>query len=126
LENPISISGIEVSRLIAGHEDPQVQNLLKWPLFIAGQKYIEHNKLGPVYGLISPALTRLLRSQHIPVSAITAEKYIEAINATKQPVSVNMPVLKKVINSVGDQGIDVTKGGFSYIQNADISEGGVL
>lgn len=125
-ENPISIGGVEVSRLIAGHEDPDVQNSLKWPLFIAGQKYIEHNKLGPVYGLISPALTRLLRSQHIPVSAITSEKYIEEINATKQPILVNMSVLKKVIERAGDQGIDVAKGGFSYVREHNVNEGDVL
>jgi len=125
-ENPISIGGVEVSRLIAGHEDPEIQNLLKWPLFIAGQKYVEHIKLGPVYGLISPALTRLLRSQHIPVSAIVAEKYIKEINATKQPISVNLPVLKKVIERVGDRGIDVTSGGFSYLKAPDTTEGGIL
>lgn len=118
-ERPIPIGGVEVSRLIARNEDLRMQNLLKWPLFIAGQKYVEHNQLGPVYGLITPALTRLLRSQHVPVSAIVAAKYIENINATKQPVSIDLPVLKRVINSAGDQGIDVSKSGFSYLNMYD-------
>lgn len=113
---PISIGGVEVSRLIARHEDVELQNFLKWPLFIAGQKYVEQNQLGPVYGLLSPALTRLLRSQRIPVSAIAESRYIEDINANKQPVIINLPVLKRLISSTGDHGIDVVKSDFSYIE----------
>lgn len=114
-DNPLSVNSVEVSRLIARHEDARVQNSLKLPLFIAGYKYVERNQLGPVYGLITPTLTRLLRMQHIPVSPMAEGKYIEAINATKQPVSINLPVLKKVIDAAGDQGVDVTEGGFSYL-----------
>ncbi len=123
-ETPIPIGGVEVSRLIARHEDPTIQNLIKWPLFVAGQKYVEHRQLGPVYGLLTPALTRLLRSQHIPASALATAKYIEEINATKQPVSIDLPVLKRVIGLIGDQGVDVVKGGFSYldIQNSKKEE----
>ena len=126
LNSPISINSVEVSRLIARHEDPRMQSLLMWPLLIAGQKYGEHNKLGPAYGLLSPALTRRLRMQRIPVSAIADGKYIEAINATKQPVSINLPLLKRVISATGDLGIDVTKGGFSYLNFSDVAEDDIL
>lgn len=112
---PIAIGGVEVSRLIARHEDVEIQNLLKWPLFIAGHKYVEQNNLGPVYGLLSTALTRLLRSQRIPVSAIAESRYIKEINTEKQPVIINVPLLKRLIKSTGDQGIDVTRTEFSYI-----------
>ncbi|HZJ34585.1 MAG TPA: hypothetical protein VFD55_01045 [Candidatus Angelobacter sp.] len=122
LDNPLPISSVEVSRLIARHEDLQVQNSLKWPLFIAGYKYVKHNKLGPVCGLLSPALTRHLKMQHVPVSAITDEKYVEAINATKQPVYINVPLLGRIIDITGDQGIDVAKGGFSYLDSPDTFE----
>ena len=126
-ENPLPIGSVEVSRLIARHEDLRVQSLLKWPLFIAGYKYVEHNKLGPVYGLLTPALTRRLRMQHIPISAITEKpKYIEAINATKQPVIIDVPLLKSAIDATGDQGIDVTKGGFSYLSFPDAFEDDIL
>jgi hypothetical protein len=126
LDNPLPICSVEVSRLIARHENLLVQSLLMWPLLIAGQKYWEHNQLGPAYGLLSPALTRHFRMQRIPVSAITAEKYIEAINATKQPVTINVPLLKSAIDATGDQGIDVSKGGFSYLNFSDGFEDDIL
>lgn len=119
-DNPIPIGGVEVSRLIVRHEDAYVQNTLKWPLFVAGQKYVDSNDLGPVYGLMSPALTRLLRYQRIPVSAAADARYIEEINATKQPVTINMPVLKRLISAVGDQGIDIAKSDFSYIDVPEV------
>lgn len=125
-DDPLPTNSVEVSRLIARHEDPRIQSLLKWPLFIAGYKYVEHNHLGPVYGLLSPALTRQLRMQHIPVSAIAAEKYVEAINATKQPVSINLPLLKRLISITGDQGVDVTRGGFSNLNFGEAVEGDIL
>jgi N-acyl-L-homoserine lactone synthetase len=114
-ENPLFLGSVEVSRLIARHEDPKVQNFLKWPLFVSGYKYVDSKDLGPVYGLLSPALIRHLRMQHVPVSAIAAEKYVQEINATKQPAEVNLPLLKRVIDISGDLGIDVKNGGFSYL-----------
>lgn len=128
LNEPITIGGVEVSRLIASHEDPDIQNFLKWPLFIAGHKYVELNELGPVYGLMSPALTRLLRSQGIPVAPIANSRYIREINAEKQPVIINLPLLKRLIRSTGDQGIDVAKEGFTYIdiKSKQTQEKGVL
>lgn len=124
-DKPLPIGSVEVSRLIARHEDAGLQSLLKWPLFIAGYKYVEHHDLGPAYGLLSPALTRRLRMQQIPVSAVADAKYIEAINANKQPVVINLPIFKKVINLVGDQGIDVSSGGFSYANFTDVEEDGI-
>jgi N-acyl-L-homoserine lactone synthetase len=122
-DNPLPIQSVEVSRLIARHEDLRLQSQIMWPLLIAGQKYGEHNHLGPAYGLLTPALTRRLRMQRIPVTAVADEKYIEAINASKQPVSINLPLLKRLIRATGDQGIDVSEGGFSYLNlNTDIEE----
>lgn len=121
-KNPISINGVEVSRLIARHEDARIQSSLKWPLFVAGYKYVEHNQLGPVYGLLAPALTKLLKSQHIPVSAIAEERYIKEINATKQPVSIDLNMLEKAVNTIGDKGINVVNGGFSYLNILNNSE----
>ena len=124
--NPISIGGVEVSRLIARHENARIQRSLKWPLFVAGQKYVENNQLGPVYGLLSPALTKSLRAQHIPVSAIADELYIKEINAKKQPVSINLPALKKLVDIAGDHGINLANGGFSYLNIPDATEVKVL
>jgi len=121
-ENPIPIGGVEVSRLISLHENAYIQNSLKWPLFVAGQKYVDGHNLESVYGLTSPALTRLLKIQHIPISAMADAKYIEEINATKQPIRIDMAALKRLVKVVGDQGIDVMKDDFSYINISNVKK----
>lgn len=103
----------EVSRLICQHEDAYVQGYLKWPLFIAGLKYVNRNNLGPVYGLLDPRLTKMLGRQGVPAVALADEVYIPEINASKQPVQIDTLRLGRHINQVGDDGIDDTE--FSYI-----------
>lgn len=108
------IGSTEVSRLICRHEDSTVQAALKWPLFIAGLKYVDKNNLGPVYGLLEPALASSLVMQRVPVAQLAAAKYVPAINATKQPVEIDVSRLKDVVDSIGDH--DVRRdGGFSHI-----------
>ncbi|MFI5212676.1 MAG: hypothetical protein ACHQTE_01820 [Candidatus Saccharimonadales bacterium] len=105
----------EVSRLISRHEDPTIQNMLTWSMFIAGLKHVDKNNLGPVYGLLEPNLARGLVGQGVPVSVIAEEKYIARINATKQPVQIDVERLKKVVAHAGDFGIDLHQGNLSYL-----------
>lgn len=109
----------EVSRLIARHEDARVQNLLKWPLFIAGLKHVDKNGLGPVFGLLAPALTRSLVVQRVPIKPLAEEKFIEAINFTKQPVQIDVDRLRKVVEATGDQDINLDGSSFSYLKFDD-------
>lgn len=110
----------EVSRLIARHENAKLQNTLKWPLFIAGLKHVDENGLGPVFGLLAPALTRSLIIQRVPVEPLAEEKYIEAINFIKQPVRIDVDRLRKLVELTGDQGIDVQGTSFSYLNSKDL------
>ena len=106
---------VEVSRLISRHENVKIQSLLKWPLFIAGFKNVDEKKLCPVYGLLKSELVRSLVLQGVPVDPLAQEKYIHEINATKEPVEIDVARLKRVISLTGDQGINVSQGGFSYL-----------
>lgn len=103
---PAPVGSTEVSRLICQHEDAMVQNYLKWPLFIAGLKYVNSNNLGPVYGLMSPSFTSVLNQQGVPVVPLSQEKYISEIHATKQPVQIDALRLGRFVRQIGDQGID--------------------
>ncbi len=109
----------EVSRLITRHENARVQNLLKWPLFIAGLKHVDQNGLGPVFGLLAPTLTRSLVVQRVPVKPLADAKYIEEINFTKQPVKIEVDRLRQVIDATGDQEIDISGSRFSYLKFDD-------
>lgn len=109
------IGSTEASRLICKHENVSLQNYLKWPLFIAGLKYVDEHKLGPVYGLMDPRLTKLLALQHMPMTTLAPEAYIPQINATKQPVHIDTIRLGQFIRQIGDQGIDIDRTKFSHI-----------
>jgi hypothetical protein len=110
----VSVGSTEVSRLICRHEDSTIQAALKWPLFIGGVKYVLQKNLGPVYGLLEPELASSLIMQRVPVKALADARYIPDINATKQPIEVDVMKLKEIIELVGDHGVD-PRGGFSYI-----------
>ncbi len=105
----------EVSRLIARHEDARMQALIKWPMFIAGYKQVVESESGPVYGLMTPGLIRQLSSQHVPMSVLAEAEYIEEINATKQPVEIDLPALGRLISATGDYDINISGGGVSYV-----------
>ena len=100
----LPLDSVETSRLIASHEDPRIQRLMAWPLFVAGYECVSRLSLGPVYGLVSPALVRVLQKRKVPVVPIWEATHIPAINATKQPVILDLQVFGDLIKSIGDQG----------------------
>ncbi len=109
------LQSAEVSRLISRHEDPVTQTMIKWPMFIAGYKYVEKNSNGPVYGLLTPGLTSQLIKHGVPLRTLQEARYIEEINATKQPVEIMLPALGELIEATGDYGIEASLGRVSYL-----------
>lgn len=109
------IGSVEVSRLIARHEDARVQSMLKWPMFIAGYKHVIGSDGGPVYGLMTRVLARQLSLQGVPLTSMAEPRYIEEINATKHPVEVDVPRLGRMVDATGDYGIDVLNNDVSYV-----------
>ena len=102
------IGSVEVSRLIARHENTGLQSLLKWPMFIAAHQRVVADASGPAYGLLEPALAHQLAIQNVPVTALEEARYIEEINATKQPVEIDVAKLGRFIQATGSQGVDIT------------------
>jgi N-acyl-L-homoserine lactone synthetase len=89
----------EVSRLICRHEDIRLQTFCKWPLFTAGLTYANTHSLGPIYGVVTERLRRVLQHIGVPVTSLAEPRYIRSINATKLPVIVNTDGLQESINS---------------------------
>ncbi|MFZ1360786.1 MAG: hypothetical protein WAS27_02040 [Candidatus Saccharimonadales bacterium] len=114
-DTPVANGGTEVSRLISQHEDSVVQQVLKWPMFIAGVQYVDAHDLGPTYGLLGSRLASSLVAQKVPITPLAEDRYIPEINTSKRPVEVNVAGLKDFIRLTGDQGIDIAKPGFSYL-----------
>lgn len=113
---PAPLGSVEASRLISMHENPRVQRLVKWPLFIAAYQFVNDHGYNSAFGLLTPKLTRELRIQGVPVTPLAEERYIGEINATKQPIEVDIPALGRAIQRVGNQGISVgSEGDFSRL-----------
>ena len=89
----------EVSRLICEHEDVAVQSRFKWPLFTAGLAYTSANTLGPIYGVVTERLRRLLCRVGVPVTALAEQQYLSEMNSTKLPVIVDTAGLQESIKS---------------------------
>ena len=123
LDNPLPINSVEVSRLIARHENPRTQRLLLWPLFVAGYRFVERNQFGPVHGLLSVALTRHLRSRRVPITPMASAKHIPEINATKQPVALDLDLLRDLVETGGGQDISLAGDWLSYVRPDDPAGG---
>lgn len=92
-DGPAPLLSTEVSRLICRHENPKIQNKLKWLPFAAGVTYIVENQLGPVFGAVEQNLEQSLQLAGVPVSTIGTPKYVPEFNATKLPIRIDIPGL---------------------------------
>ncbi len=120
---PAPSKSTEVSRWICRHEDRRLQQLLKWPLFLSGLGYIEMNRLGPVYGLLREDLANSLTMQGVPTRAIAPSRFVEEINATKQPFLVDLVGVRQ---STLDAGFADPPTATSELVYFDLTRGGEL
>ncbi len=118
--NPAVVGSTEVSRLISRHEDPMLQSLVKWPMFRAGLEHVQRNNLGPAYGVVPAILATSLTSQQVPIDILGEPRYLERINATKQPIRVNLGELGTVVSQLNFQNIPLGEGVFSYASFDDV------
>jgi len=87
-EVPIPAEGVEVSRLIARHENAGIQKVLQWKIYAATLGYIANHELGPTYAVVEPWLERHLKGT-IPVSRIGEPRYIEHYLDYNLPIQVH-------------------------------------
>lgn len=87
---PAPVLSVEVSQLICRHERPAASRELKWLLFAAGVSFVLERHLGPVYGAVENVLYRGLLASGVPVTALSAEKFIPEFNATKLTIQVDV------------------------------------
>ncbi len=92
-ENVIPENSVEVGRLISRHETPRTQAMIKWALFLSALTYVNGNNYNKAFGLMTPKLTQAFVKQGVPITGLAEPKYILDINATKQPVEIDLPSL---------------------------------
>lgn len=84
-DNPAQVGSVESSRVSAN------RTLLTKLLFASGVNYVQHHRLGPVYGVVKPDFEQALNRNGISVLPLADPKYVPEINAIKQPILVDLP-----------------------------------
>ncbi len=96
---PAPIKGAEISRWIGRHEDPVVQNKLKWPLFTAAVKLLLENELDPTFGVVEPKLARGLGRIGVPVVVLSDAKEMPGVQDAKQAIQIDVKGVAQTIVS---------------------------
>jgi N-acyl-L-homoserine lactone synthetase len=94
---PTPVRSVEISRWIGRHEDPIVQNKLRWPLFTAAVKLLLENDLGPTFGVVEPRLAKRLGRIGVPVTILSDSKEMPGVKDAKQAIQIDVKGLAQNI-----------------------------
>lgn len=96
VSKPAINGSLEVSRLIARHEDPRIQEATKFMLYAAGMAYAVENKLGPAYAIVESWFARDL-ARTVPVERIGQPKYVEKYLDDNLPLKIDLNVYSAML-----------------------------
>ncbi len=116
-ENSIPNNSVEVGRLVSQHENPKVQMMAKWALFVGALTYVNKEGYPRAFGLMASDLVRGFISQGVPIEVLADPKYIPEINAKKQPIEINLPSLGKISRRKLGWNPSLTEGPVSYVDD---------
>jgi N-acyl-L-homoserine lactone synthetase len=96
-DEPLPVGSVEVSRLIAQHEDLPVKGLAKALLFQFAAAYIVQSGFGPTYAVVDESLERGLQASGIPVERLSEPRFIADFNSVKLPVEIGTAVFHQLV-----------------------------
>ena len=89
---------VEVSRVIARHEQAVVQELVQWHLFAIMLAYEANHELERTFAIIEPWLERHLRGA-IAISRIGEPRYVEHYLDYNLPIEIDIPASTALVNA---------------------------
>ncbi|MGK0741680.1 GNAT family N-acyltransferase [Leucobacter sp. Z1108] len=101
----LSVGCVEMSRVIARHENAALQDLLQWHLFAAMLAYITQHNVQRTFAIIEPWLERHLNGA-VKISRIGEVRYVERYLDYNVPVEVDIPTSARLMNARKDGFID--------------------
>ncbi len=96
---------VEMSRVIARHENAALQDLLQWHLFAAMLAYITQHSVKRTFAIIEPWLERHLNGA-VKISRIGDVRYVERYLDYNVPVEIDIPSSARRMNARKDGFID--------------------
>ena len=113
---------IEISRYICRHEDPKVQNKLKWSLYPAVLSYIMKNNLGPTYAVVEEPLETALIEAGVPLKRIADPVYVDEYKAENLGISIDTRALAAMIESANPGSVtDVDLNAFTFSGHLEVA-----
>jgi hypothetical protein len=89
---------VEVSRVIARHENAALQDLVQWHLFAVMLAYIANHDLERTFAIIEPWLERHLNGA-IAITRIGEVRYVEHYLDYNVPIEIDIPASAEQVNS---------------------------
>ncbi len=88
--DPAGVTSCEVSRYITRHEEESVQREISWALFQRTMATAINHQLGPMYAVVDPALSRIMRLKRVPIKELAPPARVEEYNSTSLPVAIDL------------------------------------
>lgn len=94
----LTARSVEVSRVIARHENAALQDLVQWHLFAVMLAYIANHGLERTFAIIEPWLERHLNGA-IAISRIGEVRYVEHYLDYNVPIEIDIPASAELVNA---------------------------
>lgn len=94
-------NSVEVSRVIARHENAAVQDLIQWHLFAAMLAHISTHQLGRTFAIIEPWFERHLNGA-IAIRRIGEPRYVAHYLDYNLPIEIDIPQSTARVNAAND------------------------
>jgi hypothetical protein len=94
----LTVSGVEVSRVIARHERAVLQDLVQWHLFALMLAYIANHELERTFAIIEPWFERHLKGV-ISIDRIGDVRYFEHYLDYNVPIEIDIPSSAELVNA---------------------------
>jgi N-acyl-L-homoserine lactone synthetase len=105
---------IEVSRVIASHEEVQIRKFAQATLFTYGLAYALSNDLGPVYGVVEEKFAKGLKELGVPIKKISATKFVKAYNTENFALEIDKYEFSKIVGKRTLNGMIIPNDSFNY------------
>lgn len=105
---------IEISRVIAAHDDSDIRTFAQGVLFTAGLAKSINENLGPVYGVVERHFAQGLKMSGVPVEPIAELKYLEEYNSENLLIEIDKEEFARRVGSEILKKMTIPVGSFTY------------
>lgn len=113
-KNEAPEKSIEVSRLIARHDNAKIQDMVKRLVIANGLAYTTRNNLGPVYAVVEEPLKVNLEQMGVPLEVIAGPDYIDKYKTVNVGIRVDQLEFERRLGKKALNSFLIRPGDFNY------------